>query len=301
MLATANNRITPDGYPYSISLDWGSPYRAERINKQLASRVGLTTADMLALQTDVYSDLDLTFAHRLAYAIDHSSIVGKTLNPKRTRQAADILRDWNGNVSADAPAPAIVDAARAALWQLILQPKLGDLWTTYTWGQKEYASEQLLLLEPARWLPAQYKTWDDLLTAAVDHGLVTVRAPYDLAKWRYGSDHPVDMEHPLFAASPLLHLFVTARTGTGPQPAGGDETTVRQTRRTFGPSERFTADLGNLDNSTLNLPLGESGNPASPYYMDHWQAWYSGSTFPLPYTPAAVSAAAAHTLTLSPR
>ncbi|MDW5264151.1 MAG: penicillin acylase family protein [Edaphobacter sp.] len=55
VLATANARVTPDGYPFPITLNWGAPYRNERIWKVLSSRDHLTPADMLALQTDVYS------------------------------------------------------------------------------------------------------------------------------------------------------------------------------------------------------------------------------------------------------
>ena len=39
-------------------------------------------------------------------------------------QAADLLRKWNGKVDADAAAPAIVNAARAAFWPMLLIPKL---------------------------------------------------------------------------------------------------------------------------------------------------------------------------------
>ena len=78
-------------------------------------------------------------------------------------------------------------------------------------------------------------------------------------------------------------------------------TTVKQVGAAFGPSERFTADLGNPDGTTLNIVLGQSGDPVSPWYMDQFQAWLRGSTYPFPFSPAAVQAAATHTLTLTPR
>jgi penicillin amidase len=299
VLATANSRITPDDYPYPIALNWAAPYRNERIWKVLNARDHLTPADMLSLQNDVYSDLDHVIAQRLAYAIDHS----KTTD-KRIRQAADILRKWNGNVEADAAAPAIVDAARAALWPLLLNPHLGpdpgDSAKLYTWSEKPYAEEQLIMYTPARWLPARYANWNELLTAAVDKGLFDAHAPYNLTKWHYGRSHPVDIEHPIFSQSALLRRIIGLPTGTGPQPQSGDTTTVKQVGRSFGPSERFTADLSNLDNSTLNIVLGQSGNPASPWFMDQWPAWYKGTTFALPFSPASVSDATTHTLTLTP-
>jgi penicillin G amidase len=87
-------------------------------------------------------------------------------------------------------------------------------------------------------------------------------------------------------------------TGTGIQPQSGDDVTVKQVGRTFGPSERFTTDLS--DHSTLNLVLGPVRQPLSPWFMDQWPAWYHGTTYPLPCSNPAVDAATTHTLTLTP-
>lgn len=304
VLATANARVTPDGYAFPITLDWSAPYRNERIWKVLTSRNHLTAADMLTLQTDVSSDVDHVIAQRLAYAIDHVR-TAEFAKDKRLHQAADLLRDWNGNVDADAAAPAIVDAARAALWPLLLDPQLGpapgDFAKLYTWGEKDYAEEWLIMHTPPRWLPAKYATWDDLLAAAVVKGMIEAHAPYDLAKWRYGSAYPVDIEHPIFSSSQILKTLIGRPIGTGVLPQSGDHTTVKQVARSFGPSERFTADLADLDHSTLNLVLGQSGNPDSPWFMNQWPAWYHGTTFPMPFTKTSVDAVTTHTLRLMPK
>ena len=328
ILATANNRVTPDDYPYPVTLNWGSPYRNQRIwkvlaDKSLSTKNQLTPADMLALQTDVYSDVDHAIAERFAYAIDHTSKL-EFIHDKRLHQAADLLRDWNGNVDADAAAPAIVVAARAALWPLLLNPQLSPQASTqpeaaaktqsgaksgqtqpipaaalYNWGNKAYAEEWLIMHTPSRWLAKNYATWDDLLTTAVAQGLRVANAPADLSQWRYGQFRPIEIEHPILGQSTLLQRLIGVRTGTGIQPQSGDDVTVKQVGRTFGPSERFTADLADLDHSTLNLVLGESANPMSPWFMDQWPAWYHGTTFPLPFTNPAVDATTTHTLTLS--
>jgi penicillin G amidase len=322
ILATANARVTPDDYPYPITLDWGSPYRNQRIWKVLSEKANatknqLTPADMLALQTDVYSDADHVIAQRLAYAIDHAS-KAELANDKRLHQAADILRDWNGNVDADAAAPAIVVAARAALWPLLLNPQVSPRPSAvtqtesgqsqpvpaaalYSWGNKVYAEEWLIMHTPARWLPKSYATWDDLLGTAVVQGLRVANAPPNLSTWRYGQFRPIVIEHPIFGQSALLRLLIGTPTGTGVQPQSGDDVTVKQVGRSFGPSERFTADLSDFDHSTLNVVLGESSNTASPWFMDQWPAWYKGSTFALPFSKGAVDAATSHTLTLKPQ
>jgi penicillin G amidase len=319
VVETANGRVTPDDYPYPVTLDWADPYRQERIGKVLSGKHDLAAADMLALQTDVYSDLDRVVAERLAYAIDHAAMAGNSASgqatdgkaahlssrARRLRQAADLMRGWDGMVAAEQAAPAIVDAARAALWPMILAPQLGrdagKALALYNWGEKAFAEEQIIVHQPAHWLPAKYANWNELLAAVVEAGLEQTHAPEDLSRWRYGVVHPVEIEHPIYGRSPLLEKLIGMRTGTGVLPQSGDGSTVKQVSRTFGPSERMTVDFGNLDATTLNVVLGESMDPASQWYMDQWKAWYSGTTFAMPFSDAAADGAARHSLALVPR
>jgi penicillin amidase len=303
VIATANARVTPDGYPYPVTLDWGSSYRTERILHLLMHRTGLTPADMLAIQTDVYSDFDHVLAQRLAYAIDHTTRTFKPSEAKQLRQAADLLRTWNGRVNIDSSAAAIVSAVHADLWPMLLEPHLkpgADPKLLYIHYARDYALEELVTHTPQRWLPPGYANWDDFLAATVLAGINAAHAPSDLSKWRYGATHTVDIEHPIFDQSQLLKNLLGRPTGTGPQPQSGDGTTVKQVGHTFGPSERFTADLSNLDHSTLNIVAGQSGNPFSQWFLNQFPAWYHGTTYQFPFTDAAVTQAATHTLTLTP-
>jgi penicillin G amidase len=84
------------------------------------------------------------------------------------------------------------------------------------------------------------------------------------------------------------------------RPQSGSGYTVKAVTRHHGPSERFTADLANWDESTLNTVTGQGGNFLSPYYMDQWKAWYEGATFALPFTEKAVNGARRHALVLEP-
>jgi penicillin amidase len=350
VLATANARVTPADYPFPITLNWEAPYRTERIYKVLEASANqgapadpgkgntassteapapshlLTPADMLALQNDVYSELDQVTAQRLAYAIDHAA--GPLKSDPRLRQAADLLRNWNGNVDANAAAPAIVNAARAAFWPLLLIPKLApqfaaplaqgadlsklknqsadaaqavSLWSVYKWGESGSVEEQLLTHTPQRWLPSTYANWNDFLAAVVQRGLRDAKAPADLSTWQQGKAFPQSIGHSIFSRIPLLQSLIAVPTGTGPQPQSGDLTTIKKVGLGYGPSERFTTDLSNPDNTTLNLVLGQSGNPVSPWYMDQFQDWLNGRTYPLPFSTAATQASTTHTLTLTPR
>jgi penicillin amidase len=290
-LATANSRVTTAASPYRLSLEWVEPYRVERIYKSLEGRDGLTPADMLAVQTDVYSEVDQELGHRFAYAIDHTPSADD-----RLRKAADLMRSWDGRLTTDSAAASIVTQGRRALWPLILEPKLGAEAKEYHWSESNFAEEEIVMHASADWLPPTYKNWDALLTDAVRKGMEQGKAPADVARWSYGSWHVVDVEHPLAVYLPLIGRM--ARTGE--QPLSGDTTTVKQVGRDFGPSQRFTMDWSNIDGSTENIVLGESGNPYSPYYRDQWKDWYNGTTFALPFSPEAVAAQTRHTLRLLP-
>jgi penicillin G amidase len=301
IIATANGRITPDGYKYSISAGWEAPWRTARIYRVLESGKKFSAADMLALQTDIYSEADRFFAERFVYSVDHA----KKPSP-RARQAAEILRGWDGRMTADSAAPLIAYRARADLTRLLLEPKLGVApadpkqadaslnWKTYSWGMQSVWLENVVHHQPERWLPAGYSGYDDLLAAAVEAVVAGPDAAKDLAAWKWGAYRPVEIQHPILGRIPLLQRW----SGPGIQPQSGSGYTVKAVSRSHGPSERLTVDLSDLDQTTLNLVTGQAGNFLSPYYMDQWKAWYEGYTFKLPYSEKAVAAAKQHELVM---
>jgi len=290
-LATANARVTTEKNAYPITGEWASPYRIERIYKSLEGRNGLTPKDMLTVQTDVYSEVEQEMGQRIAYAIDHASGVDA-----RQRQAAALLRSWDGRMSADSPAASVIAQTRKALWPMILETRLGKNWDEYQWMESDFAEEEIVMHSKPAWLPKNYKNWDDLLAAAVRKALHDGHAPDDLRQWKYGDWHTIEIDHPLGKFLP----FAGRITSTGVQPMGGDSTTVKQIGHSVAPSQRFIMDWGNVDGSTENIVLGQSGNPFSPYFRDQWPDWYGGTTFALPFTAPAIAMHARHTLQLLP-
>ena len=290
IIATANSRITPDGFPYSISVEWEAPWRTDRIYRVLQSGKKFSASDMLALQMDVYSELDRFVADKLVYAVDHAS----NASPQ-ARQAVDILRQWNGQMDANSAAPTIATRARRGLRRMLLQSKLGAEGPAYHWMMDTIWLENVLDHQPARWLPPEFPNYDNFLTAALEEALK--QAPQDLTSWKWGPEQSVTIQNPVLGNLPILRRW----TGPGEVPQSGSEYTVKAAGRDYGPSQRFTADMSNLDASTLNLVTGESGNLFSPYYMDQWKAWYYGYTFVLPFSKTAVENSATHRLMLEPK
>jgi penicillin G amidase len=291
ILGTANGRITPDGYPRLLANNWDSPYRTSRIFHLLDGSAQLKPADMLAIQTDITSELERFFADRFVYAIDHAKNTSS-----RMRQAADIMRGWDGRMEKNSAAASIAYWSRKNLMKLLLMPKLGEDLTNYDWGLSAPALESIVTHRLPRWLPQGYSSYDDVLAAAVQKAIDSERAPKDLKRWRWGSQVPVDVQHPVLASIPILSHF----SGTGWRLQSGSGSTVKQVGANFGPSERMTVDFSNLDHSTLNIVIGESGHVLSAHYKDQFPLWYEGSTSQFPFSKAAVNAAAEHRLVLEP-
>jgi penicillin amidase len=310
LLATANARVTPNDTKFPLTLEWPDPYRAERVYMDLRGRDNLKREDMLAIQTDIYSEVDQELAHRFAYAIDQTLQKKQpTGDDTRLRQAADLLRSWDGRMAPDSAAASIIYRTRHAFWPLILVPKLGSDSDSYEWAESNFAEEEIIMhgsipvgIKPgdaapvSSWLPSNFKDWDALLTEAVRRGLNEGKAPEDLAHWNYGSWHVIDLEHPVYQLLPIVKGW----SGTGELPLSGGNTTIKQVGRAFGPSQRFTMDWSAPDASTENIVFGESGDPTSPWFRDQWTAWYSGTTFALPFSQQAVTAQTTHTLQLVP-
>ena len=118
ILATANGRITPDGYPYVLATDWGSPIATERIYQLLESGRSSRRADMLAVQTDIYSDFDHFCAQQMVDAVERTPGASP-----RAGEAGRLLAAWDGRLTVDSAAATLVTRARRHLWRLLLEPR----------------------------------------------------------------------------------------------------------------------------------------------------------------------------------
>ena len=129
---------------------------------------------MLALQMDVSSTYDTSVPDKIVYAIDHAPEASA-----RAKRAADILRDWDGRMSADSSAPTIETKARQELvrfcssrsWVPLRNRLLSDpatlSWKSYRWAMSSVWLENVLTKQPPRWLPTGIRGLRSSLTAAL--------------------------------------------------------------------------------------------------------------------------------------
>jgi penicillin amidase len=304
IIATANARTVGPGYKFYLTDRQAGPYRTARLYELLSNRRGLTPADCNAIQNDIVSLPNRFLAGMLIKAAN-----GDRPRDSRTQQLIAKLQSWDARATADSVETSLVEYTRHALFRHLLAPYLGDevskyeLWEPQSvyndvWWRDKVFLENVLRERPAAWLPSGFASYDELLMTSADEAVAALQkqtGSSDQAAWTWGRLHPLDMIHPL-GRSGSLHGSLSI----GPYPQSGTVDTVRAMGVGHGPAMRFVADLSNFDQSLMEIPTGESGQFASPYYRDQFAEWFAGRGILAPFSAAAEASIRIHTLTLVP-
>ncbi|MCH8478687.1 MAG: penicillin acylase family protein, partial [Wenzhouxiangella sp.] len=149
--------------------------------------------------------------------------------------------------------------------------------------------------------PAPVRDRDEASRLALDNALRP-------GLWPLGMVPPLTIRHPMAPAGLLDRWRGLPR---GPLPMGGDAGSLNVTYASFnadtarlraraGASMRYVLDWSDLDSFTLNLTLGQSGNPFSPHFDDFLPDFLSGQPWTVPFSREAVEAGTAHRLLRTP-
>jgi penicillin G amidase len=292
LIVTANARVTGPEYKPYITDRWEEPYRTARIFDLLHDKQDLRPEDMLQVQADTYSYPHVFIAEQLVAA-------AKVTQPKdeRSKKLIQQAKDWNGMADANSPVVTFLDAAMYRALHLILQPHLGNDTDIYQWRSIAFL-QRVLTERPAKWLPADYKTYDQLLSAAADQAVNRLQErtkDKDPDDWAWKRFNYLDMLHPIGREGLLKKLLSITN-----QAQSGTEYSPRAASRDHGPSERFVANLANWDESILLITGGESGQPGSEHYRDQYSYWFEGKAIYAPFSDQAEAKMKKHTLTLKP-
>ena len=292
LIATANARVVGPNYKPYLTDRWDDPYRAARIYDLLHDRHDLRVEDMLKVQTDTYS-----YPH--AFLAEQLLVAAKTAKPKdaRAQKLIEGLKDWNGIADANSPAVSFLEATQHAAVDLLLEPFLGKDTSVYQWRRATFL-QKILTDHPAKWLPKQYKNYDELLAAAADVAISELAEQSKSERvrdWTWGRFNSLNMSHPL-GREGILRVFLSITN----RPQSGTAYTLCRASKQLGPAMRFVANPANWDESILLVNSGESGQPGSSHYADQFSDWYEGKPTFAPFSDAAEAKATKHTLTLKP-
>ncbi len=289
VIATANARVVGPGYPHYLTDRWASPYRTARIYDLLAENKKFRPEDFLAIQTDI-----LSLPHRfLAEQLVRASQAAQPRN-ERAKALLARLPAWDGRAQADSVETAFVEFTRRALLRNLLRPYLGEETALYEWRDAVFL-EKVLRERPVRWLPGNFRGYDELLMASADQAVERLTQETKSAAWRWGRLNALVMLHPLGRSGWRERLL-----SIGPLEQSGTAYTVKAAQPSHGPAMRFVADLSDFDKSLMNITLGESGQYGSRHYLDQFSYWFEGRGIPAPFSDAAKEKIRAHRLRLLP-
>ncbi len=288
-IATANQRITPEGYLHFIGNDWALPYRLQRIEQLLQSRARHSVADMALMQADIRSLAALALLPYLQAAL--------STHPLAAAAQAQ-LKDFDGTMDGRRAAPLIFWAWQRQLAAGIFKDDVGDaLW------QKSLASrtfqdalEGVLARDDTTWCDdrntSTVETCAMQASAALTRALDELQQRFgdDIGRWQWQHAHQMRAEHRPFSHVPLLARLFELRA-----PVGGDTHTINVSRvglrpdpvtgelylDEHGPSLRAIYDIGDPLQSRVIHSSGQSGIVFSPRYRSFLPLWANQGYVPL--------------------
>ena len=296
-IATANNKIVSEDYPYHITDLWAQPYRYERIVELLRASDALTADDMMAIQMDTVNLYAKEFLPQFITSIE------KLDEEKQYTDILASLKEWDYNETVDASQPLIFNLLIEHLKDNIFRSAIPD--EVYKMMQGKYQIMDNLLREgyageEGAWLTRAggvdvvvYNSFIDTLNRL--EGMYPDVAYED---WRWGDYHQLTFDHPL-AVNPLFERFFTPEK----MAVGGSRTTVMAAGNPasgevdHGASWRFVADLADVSRAYHIVGPGQSGHFKSDWYKDQVDDWVYGDYHETSLTTVSGTA---HELVLTP-
>jgi penicillin amidase len=309
-IATANNKVVSEDYPYLLTQVWFHPgFRARQITDLLAADDQITFQDVRDIQARTYSlPAEILRPYLLA------------IGPENDLQAdaLDRVRAWNLDDAVDQVGASIFETWYLFMVRNTVADELGqedgDLADQYPL----YVDRTTLMLVELMNM-ADHAWFDDVNTPQVeDRDDIARRSLADAVDWlseRYGSDpddwtwgqvHTLTFVHfPLGQSgiAPLERLF-NSRT----IPAAGSLFTINTATYSvkqpfemiYGTTQRMIVDLSELDHVSAVNTTGQSGHLFHPNRADQIAAWQAVEYHRLPLARQAVEAEASSVLTLVP-
>ncbi|HTP07241.1 MAG TPA: penicillin acylase family protein, partial [Anaerolineae bacterium] len=308
-VVTCNHRLVPDNYPYFLGDVWMNGYRARRLVDLIESKGQLSIEDMRTMQMDVYCLPGVELAQCVGYLQPDDADAALAL---------DLLRRWDGQLTAETVGGTIYEVARYTLVRNVLEAGLSKSLTDQIMGKgfhpllmtasEFYGHDTVTILRlldnPQSWWMQQAGGRDAVLTRSLKQTIAWLRDTLgpDQTHWQWGKVHRANFPHALALQKPLDKVF-----NRGPYPIGGDTDTVCQVailpddpydNKAWAPTYRQIVDLGDLSRSHWIYAPGQSGQVGSPHYDDLIDPWRNGETIPMLWSREQIENAAEGKLVL---
>jgi penicillin amidase len=266
-VASANERVAPDDYPYALHGSWGSGYRAERIHQALDNKLTVDRAFVVALQNDVKSRR----AERLCPPlVEYLGVSGEA----DVVQLREILSSWDYRYTLDSVAPTVFETFMDVWQERVILERFPARLVPLLHAQTGVAA-RLIEHGDLEWFSNGVR--EELLATAAD-AMQQLRARFgsEPAAWQWGAVHRAHWRHPL--SSPDHQDF-----DIGPEPVDGGNDTLRNTgagqpglSAVGGAEYRIVVDFAEPHQFLAVQNIGNSGQPGHPHYADQFADWLAG-------------------------
>lgn len=275
-VATANNKVITDEYPYHISHVWAQPYRYTRIHDVLDEANQLSTEDMMDLQMD-----QMNLQAEWLVPIMAEVLEGQELSDDE-EVALNLLNEWDYIDHVDSPQPLIFheffDEMEEQLFPEYIPEEIYRMFkgrgqTVDQLVRSAYNEEGSIWFDKNGGLEAVFKN-------AFEESVRELKNLYgsDIEGWAWGDYHQVYFEHPLSNIF-FLDKFFNSKE---PVSVGGSQVTVMAASFkddgtvNHGASWRFIIDLEEIEKSYQIVGPGQAGHYRSEWYDNQVLDWVNG-------------------------
>ncbi|KGA97862.1 beta-lactam antibiotic acylase [Alkalihalobacillus alcalophilus ATCC 27647 = CGMCC 1.3604] len=275
-IATANNKVISDEYPYHISHHWAQPYRQLRIVEVLSDEEGFTAEDMIDLQMDIKN------LHAAEFIPPFMEVLSQ-VEGTREKEALNILSEWDYFDEIDQAAPYIFNIWMRKIADVLFNEQVPEEMRDLFNGERAAVDQLLrraLAGNPGPWVE-EAGGFEDVLTEALIMTLDQIEAAEgsNMSQWKWGNFHQVHFTHPLSSVSPLNYLF----NSKGGQPVAGSQVTVQAAAFrdngvvNHGASWRYVIDMEHSTEAYHIVGPGQSEHVKSKWYDDQFEDWINGN------------------------
>jgi penicillin amidase len=295
-IATANNRVAADDFPYPLSGTWSDGLRASRIREMIESKRLLSREDCVAMQQDALTLRARQCVPGLLKVLAGSSVA-------RVREAAKHLENWDYRMEGDRVGATLFEVFFFHWVRTVVGERFEQETAALLAGGANGLSAALLTEDRFGWFAPEQREPAIVraMTSALDW--LTNRLGPDLSEWTWNKLHVLPLRHILSGRGDLGQLL-----DHGGLPVKGDAFTVCNTglgadfEARAGAGYRLIAELSASPPGLWAVDgQSQSGHPGSAHYRDQLTGWIEGQLHYLSLDRKEEADAPARNLTLLPK
>jgi penicillin amidase len=276
-IATANNRVAPNDFPYPLSGTWSDGLRARRIRQMIDANRCLARADFGVMQQD-------SLSLRAVRCLPGLLKVLTGCSDGRIQEAASHLRAWDNRMETDRVGASLFEVFFAHWTKAVMNEHFPEDLAVFLAGGANGLAAALLTEDAHSWLAAGRR--EQVAQAAMSAALawLTDRLGPNMAEWSWGRLHTLSLRHALSGRGDLGQLL-----DHGGLAVPGNAHTVCNTglgsrfESRTGANYRLVADLSTAPPGLWAVDSqSQSGHPGSTHYSDQLSTWLRGEFHYLP-------------------